>query len=100
MLAPCSCHSPLVTHMDLKVASDAKIDLRSTRIRNTPAVGRLESLPPSAMSNHTHHTPRDKARRDTHPPIQVENFRSGGAEMRIFTSRGASFRTSFRSRSP
>lgn len=34
------------------------------------------------------------------PPIQVEYLRSGGAEMRIFVSRSASFLTSCNSRSP
>ena len=34
------------------------------------------------------------------PPIQVEYFRSGGAEIRIFVSRKASFFTSCSSRSP
>lgn len=36
----------------------------------------------------------------TYPPIQVENLRSGDAEMRILTSRGASRRTSLSNRSP
>jgi len=36
----------------------------------------------------------------THPPIHVEYLRSGGADIRIFTSRGASFRVSFSKRSP
>lgn len=101
--APCSRYSCRVTHSDLKVASDARMDLLGCGC----VVGwyvfwldQHESGAGSPVLAHALHCTKDATSPRTHPPIQVEYFRSGGADIRIFTSRGASLRTSFSRRSP